>query len=104
MTKVYCNFMAQIYQWLEYRKNDWGSFLLYLIKLTVKMIGWKDQDPETELSIKHLKLSIAHCTKACWKLFWYGPKPALLISHTLVDPYLSSSLRLIREQKPIFLC
>ena len=27
------------------------------------MIGWKEQQPETELSIKHLKLSIAHILK-----------------------------------------
>ena len=24
------------------------------------MIGWKEQEPEAELSVKHLKLSIAH--------------------------------------------
>ena len=24
------------------------------------MIVWKEQEPETELSVKHLKLSIAH--------------------------------------------
>ena len=41
------------------------------------MIGWKEQELETELSIKHLKLSIAHF-KACCNLFWYGLKPALL--------------------------
>ena len=27
--------------------------------------------PETELPIKHLKLSVAHF-KACCNLFWYG--------------------------------
>ena len=32
------------------------------------MIGWKEQVPETELYIKHLKLSISH-TKACCNLF-----------------------------------
>ena len=50
------------------------------------MIGWKEQEPATELSIKRLKLSIAHYFKACCNLFWYVLKPALLISHTLVDP------------------
>ena len=50
-------------QWFEYRKNNWWSFSLYLIKLSLKMIGWKEQEPETELSIKHLKLSITHCFK-----------------------------------------
>ena len=53
------------------------------------MIGWKEQEPEAELSVKHLKLSIAHYFKArfkaCCNLFWYGLKPAPLISHTLVD-------------------
>ena len=49
------------------------------------MIGWKEQEPEAELSVKHLKLSIAHYFEACCNLFWYGLKPALLISHTLVD-------------------
>ena len=38
------------------------------------MIGWKEQEPETELSIKHLKLSIAHCKEN-----------QVLIFHTLVD-------------------
>ena len=32
------------------------------------MISWKEQEQETELSIKHLKLSIAHF-KACCNLF-----------------------------------
>ena len=87
MTKVYCcNFKEEIYQWFEYRKKTCWSFSLYLIKLSLKMIGWKEQEPETELSIKHLKLSIAHDFKACCNLFWYGLKPALLISHTSVDP------------------
>ena len=49
------------------------------------MIGWKEQEPEAELSVKHLKLSIAHYFEACCNRFWYGLKPALLISHTLVD-------------------
>ena len=43
--------MERIYQWFEYRKNNnWWSFSLYLIKLLLKMIGWKKQEPETELS------------------------------------------------------
>ena len=47
--------MEKIYQWFEYRKKTCWSFPLYLIKLSLKMIGWKEQEPETELSIKHLK-------------------------------------------------
>ena len=83
MTKVYCcNFTKQIYQWFEYRKKTCGSFSLYLISLSLKMIGWKAQ----ELSIKHLKVSIAHYFKTGCNFFWYGLKPALLISHTSVDP------------------
>ena len=50
------------------------------------MIGWKEQEPETKLSMKHLKLSIAHYYKACCNPFWYGLKPALLVSDTLADP------------------
>ena len=42
--------MEQIYQWFEYRKSSWWSFSLYLIKLLLKMVGWKEQEPETELS------------------------------------------------------
>ena len=61
------------------------------------MIGWKEQEPEAELSVKHLKLSIAHYFKACCNLVWHGLKPALLISHTLDDHF-----RLTGE-KPIFL-
>ena len=76
--------MEQICQWFEYRKKACWFFSLYLIKLTLKMISWKEQEPEAELSIKHLKLSIAHF-KGCCNLSWYGLKPALLISHTLVD-------------------
>ena len=49
------------------------------------MIGLKEQEPEAELSVKHLKLLITHYFKACSNLFWYGLKPALLISHALVD-------------------
>ena len=49
------------------------------------MIGWKQQEPETELSIKHLKLSIAHF-KACCNNFWYGLKPASFNTSHLVNP------------------
>ena len=42
--------MEQIYQWFEYRKSNWWSFSLYLIKLLLKMGGWKEQEPETVLS------------------------------------------------------
>ena len=49
------------------------------------MIGWKEQEPETEMSIKHLELSITHYIDACCNLFWYGLKAALLIPHILVD-------------------
>ena len=84
MTKVYCcNFMEQIYQWFEYRTKTCWSFSL-------KMIGWKEQEPEAELSVKHLKLSIAHYFKACCNLFWYGLKPAL--------SYFSRSFNLVRHQ------
>ena len=84
MTKVYCcDFMEQIYQWFDYSKKT--CFRLYLIKLSLKKVGWKEQGPETELSMKHLKLSIAHF-KACCNLFWYGLKSALLIPRTSVDP------------------
>ena len=47
----------------------------WLPTLLLKMIGWKDQEPETKLSIKHLKLSIAHYFKACCNRFWYGLRP-----------------------------
>ena len=43
--------MEQIYQWFEYRKKTCRSFSLYPLKLSLKMIGWKQQEPETELSI-----------------------------------------------------
>ena len=86
MTKVYrCNFMEQTYQWFEYRKKTCGFFSLYLIKLSLNMIGWKEQELDSELSIKYLKLSIAHYFKACCNPFWYGLKPVLLISHILFD-------------------
>ena len=65
------------------------------------MIGWKEQEPEAELSVKHLKLSIAHYFKACCDLFWYGLKPSFNISH------FGRSFNLVRHQdltgeKPIF--
>ena len=75
---------------------------LYLIKLSLKMIGWKEQEPETELSIKHLKLSIAHYFKDCCNLFWYGLKPALLISHTFSESFNLVRHQGLREKKPIF--
>ena len=78
--------MEQIYQWFKYRKKTCWSFSLNLIKLLLKMIGWTEQEPESELSIKHLKLLIVHFFKACCNLFWFGLKAALLISHILVDP------------------
>ena len=62
MTKVYCcNFMEQIYQWFEYRKKLVGPFRLSY--KTVVKDDWKEQEPEAELSVKHLKLSIAHYFK-----------------------------------------
>ena len=58
--------MEQIY---STEKEIVGPFL---IKLSLKMIGWKEQEPETGLSIKHLKLSIAHYFKACSTFFYKG--------------------------------
>ena len=85
MTKVYCcNFMKQIYQWFEYRKGNWWSFSLYLIKLLLKMVGWKEQKPGTELSSTPNFQS--RILKLVATFFSYGLKPALLTSHTLVDP------------------
>ena len=85
MTKVYCcNFMEQIYQWFEYRRKLVSLFCLSC-KTVVKDDWLEEQEPEAELSVKHLKLSIARYFKACCNLFWYGLKPALLISHTSVD-------------------
>ena len=52
--------MEQIYQWFEYRKKTCWSFSFYLTKLSLKMIGWKEQEPEAELSAKHFKLLISH--------------------------------------------
>ena len=69
--------------WVQ--KENLLVLFVHLTKLSLKMTGWKEQEPEAELSAKHLKLSIAHYFKACCNLFWYGLKPALLISHTLVD-------------------
>ena len=67
MTNAYCrNFMQQIY---STEREIVGPFL---IKLSLKMIGWKGQEPETELSIKHLKLSIAHYFKDCSTFFGKG--------------------------------
>ena len=55
---------------LSIEKNCW-SCLLCLIELPLKMIGWKEQEPGTKLSINYFKLSIAH-TKACCNLFGMG--------------------------------
>ena len=33
------------------------------------MIVWKEQEPEAELSVKHLNLSVTHYFKACCNLF-----------------------------------
>ena len=55
------------------------------------MIGWKEQEPETKLSIKHLRLSIAHYFKACCNLFWYGLS-SFNISH------FGRSFNLVRHQ------
>ena len=60
------------------------------------MIVWKEQEPETELSVKHLKLSIAHYFKACCNLFWYGLKPVLLFSFNI--SHFSQSFNLVRHQ------
>ena len=76
--------MEQIYQWLEYRKKACWSYS-FILQIVVKDDWLEEQEPEAELSVKHLKLSIAHYFKACCNLFWYGLKPALLISQTFVD-------------------
>ena len=66
MTKVYCcNFMEQYTNGLSTERKLVGPFV-YLTKLSLKMIGWKEQEPEAELSVKYLKLSIAHYFKACF--------------------------------------
>ena len=76
MKKVYyCNFMEQMYQWFEYRNKTCCSFSLYLIKLSLKIIGWKEQEPETKLSG-----TSDFQSPVILKLFTYGLKPALLIS------------------------
>ena len=71
MTKVYCcNFMEQIYHGLSTERKLVGPFRLSYKTVVkddclertraLKMIVWKEQDPEAELSVKHLKLSISH--------------------------------------------
>ena len=65
-----CNFMEQIYQWFEYRKSNWWSFSLYLIKLSLKMIGWKGQEPETELCINHLNFQLPVLKFVATFLIW----------------------------------
>ena len=49
--------MEQIYQWFEYRKKTcWSfSFILQNCRL-IKTIGWKEQEPEAELSVKVMVL------------------------------------------------
>ena len=64
--------MEEIYQWFEYRKKTYWSFSFILQKLSLKRIVWKEQEPEAELSVKLLKLSIAHYFKACRNLFGMG--------------------------------
>ena len=82
MTKVHCyNFIEQIYQWFEYRKKTCWSFSLYLIKLSLKMIGWKEQEAETELHMKHLKLSVAHFKACCNFLLVWAKTSSFNISH-----------------------
>ena len=76
--------LASVSKWNSGKVN-WWSFSLYLMKLLSKMVGWKEQEPETELSstsnFQSPILKLAAIT-----FFWYGLKPALLTSHTLVDP------------------
>ena len=66
------------------------------------MIDWKEQEPETELSINHLKLSLDHF-KARSNLFWYRLKPALIILHALVVHNLVRHQDL-QEKSLSFLC
>ena len=57
------------------------------------MIDWKEQEPETELSMKHLKLSVAHYFKACCNFFLVWAKASSFnISH------FSRSFNLVRYQ------
>ena len=84
----------------------WNGTISYpceqdLIKLSLKMTGWKEQEPETELSIKHLRLSIAR-TKVCCNLLWYGLKSVLLISHTLVHPLIWFVIKDFRKKAYLF--
>ena len=90
MTKVYCCNLLSKYTNGTERKLV-GPFV-YLTKLSLKMIGLKEQEPEAELSVKHLKLSIAHYFKACCNLFWYGFTSSFNISH------FSRSFNLVRHQ------
>ena len=83
LTKVYCcNFIEEIYQRFEYRKDNWWSFSFYLIN--------DDRLERTRgrnRTIKHLKLSISHTKLACCNPFWHGLKQAVLISHTSIGPF-----------------
>ena len=68
---------------------------VYLTKLSLKMIVWKEQEPEAEVSVKHLKLSIAHYfLKTFWQPFlvWAKLTSSFNISH------FSRSFNLVRHQ------
>ena len=67
---------------------------VYLTKLSLKMIVWKEQEPEAELSVKQLKLSIAHYfLKSLLQPFLVGAKTSsFIISH------FSQSFNLVRHQ------
>ena len=48
---------------------------VYVVTLWSKYtngLSTEEQEPEAELSVKHLKLSIAHYFKACWNRFGMG--------------------------------
>ena len=94
MTKVYCcNFMERIYQLFKYEKKTCMSFSLYLIKLSLKIIGWKEQEPVTELSIKHLKLSMAHFKARCNLFFLVWTKTS-----SFKTSHFSRSFNLVHHQ------
>ena len=70
--------MEQINQWFV------GPFR-FSYKTVVKDDCLEGTRARSRIIRKHPNLSIAHYFKTCCNLFWYGLKPALLISHTLVD-------------------
>ena len=45
------------------------------------MIGWKEQEPEAELSVKHLKLSIAHILKLVATFLVWAKTSSFNITH-----------------------